>query len=235
MIFSHRLTDGTHWDSNSIATPATNWRVYRARYNCALFSEPNDFQLNGRPNPRRSPQLAIIVKLISAPLSVYLCSWDDLNDFWCLLQFILVNRSIYTGTFWIIIQNKRHIMQILQVTQRIITIFGMCTLPNGSDFRIHSRQIIVMLVSLIIMVQLNLFSVFYVVEHLIGEDLRSSTFAMMQVIAIFSTIASFASLIYHKKSVRRFFERLQAIVTQCKYPIFPFFLNFSIFFCCFHR
>lgn len=73
-----------------------------------------------------------------------------------------------------------------------------------------------MILALAILIQLDFFSVCYVVQHLRVDDVESSTFALMQVIAIFSTIASFVSLIYHRKSVGRFFDRIQSIVDHCK-------------------
>lgn len=73
-----------------------------------------------------------------------------------------------------------------------------------------------MVLALAMLIQLDLFSVCYVVQHLREDDVESSTFALMQVIAIFSTIASFVSLIYHRNSVCRFFDRIQSIVDHCK-------------------
>lgn len=108
-------------------------------------------------------------------------------------------------------------MQTLQVSRRIITILGMCSLPNGRDICSSVTQIITMILELVLLIQLDWFSACYVVDHLKRDDVRSSTFALMQVIAIFATIASFISLIYHRKSVCHFFDRIQSIVEQCKF------------------
>lgn len=97
-----------------------------------------------------------------------------------------------------------------------MTKFGMCSLANGKDLRSKIDQLITMVLALAILIQLDLFSVCYVVQHLREDDVESSTFALMQVIAIFSTIASFVSLIYHRSSVCRYFDRIQLIVEHCK-------------------
>lgn len=108
-------------------------------------------------------------------------------------------------------------MQTLQVSRRIITIFGMCTLADGSGFGSKVGQIITMILALIMLIQLDWFSVCYVWQHLKVDDVQSSTFALMQVIAVFCTIASFILLIYHRTSVCHFFEQIQSIVVQCKF------------------
>lgn len=110
-------------------------------------------------------------------------------------------------------------MQTLQVSRRVITTFGMCSLANERDVWSTIVQIFSMILALAMLIQLDLFSVCYVVQHLRMNDVESSTFAVMQVIAIFSTIASFVSLIYHRNSVCRFFDRIQSIVDHCKLAI----------------
>lgn len=107
-------------------------------------------------------------------------------------------------------------MQTLQVSRRVITTFGMCPLPSGSDFCSKIAQIVTMTVAMTLLVHLDLFSVFYVWQHLKVNDIEGSTFALMQVIAIFSAIASFVSLIFHRKSVSHYFDRIQSIVDYCK-------------------
>lgn len=107
-------------------------------------------------------------------------------------------------------------MQTLHVTRRIIVSFGMCPVSIDGDFCTKFGQIITTILALALLIQLDWFSLCYVVQHLKANDIESSTFAVMQVIAIFSTIASFISLIYHRKSVCRFFDRIQWIVDQCK-------------------
>lgn len=108
-------------------------------------------------------------------------------------------------------------MQTLQVSRRIITAFGMCPLANGVDVWSQLGQAITMILALIILIQLDWFSVCYVWQHLKVDDIESSTFALMQVIAIFCTIASFISLIFHRKNISHFFERIQSIVEQCEF------------------
>lgn len=116
-------------------------------------------------------------------------------------------------------------MQTLQVTRRIIVSFGMCPVPIDGDFCMKFGQIITTILALALLIQLDWFSLCFVVQHLKTNDIESSTFAVMQVIAIFSTIASFISLIYHRKSVCHFFNRIQWIVDHCKNRMIVFVLD----------
>lgn len=120
-------------------------------------------------------------------------------------------------------------MQTLHVSRRVITTFGMCPLPSGSGFCSTIGQIVTMTVAMALLVHLVFFSVCYVWQHLKMNDIEGSTFAVMQVIAVFSSIACFISLISHRKSVAHYFDRIQSIVDYCKSEIIDWISSKYIF------
>lgn len=121
-------------------------------------------------------------------------------------------------------------MKILEASRRISAIIGICSL---SDDLHHTNnvcakigQILSIILVLVLLISLDTFSVCHAVVHLEMGDLENSLFALIQVIAISSTIASYISLIYEMKGVRRCFQRLQNIFDRCKLTKNIIFLNY---------
>lgn len=105
-------------------------------------------------------------------------------------------------------------MKILQNNKRVMEIIGMCALADGSDIRLKVSQMANAAVLLILFLLVEWFSMLYCLEHYRIGDIANNLFAVIQVIGDAPTIACFISLMYQKKSVREYFERLQKIVDE---------------------
>lgn len=96
-------------------------------------------------------------------------------------------------------------------------LIGICSLPEGSDLLSKIMQTISTLLALASLLAYCGQSAIYTVEHFRSDDIENGLFALIQVLAVFATLASSVSLLSHRRSVRDFFDRIQAIFDECNY------------------
>lgn len=107
-------------------------------------------------------------------------------------------------------------MEVLRVTRQVYKIYGICSLPEESDFRSKLSQMSSVALVLTVMIAYQWSNVHYFVEHLLMGDIENSLFASIQVIGLLSLFTSLVSLNYKMKTVFRFFETLQNLYDECK-------------------
>lgn len=106
-------------------------------------------------------------------------------------------------------------MEVLRVNRRVATLFVMCS--NSGEDNVGSKvaQIVRIIFYLVILISVDWFCVGYATERLQLDGIENSAFALTQATAIFTSIASYVSLIYEKRNVRQFFDIIQSVFHRC--------------------
>lgn len=108
-------------------------------------------------------------------------------------------------------------MKILVLNRYISALNGICSLPEGSGTRMMIEQHICTIVIFATLIPCAGMSTLYAVEHFQMGDIANSLCAFIQIMGLSSTFSILVSLALQKKSVRCFFERMQAVFDKCKY------------------
>lgn len=106
-------------------------------------------------------------------------------------------------------------MQILQVSIRIATLCGMCSISDGSQIRLKYGQKLVVLVLLVVLIVHVKFSINEVLYELKIGDIGTGLYATLQVVSAHSAIGCYASSVFQMESFRGVFNALQEIYDRC--------------------
>lgn len=91
----------------------------------------------------------------------------------------------------------------------------MCALADGSNVRLKIGQTISIILFLITLISYDVLSVYYFVEHLHLNDIVGSIYALGQALPNTVTTISYIILIYLRKSVRSYFDKIQDMLDRC--------------------
>lgn len=106
-------------------------------------------------------------------------------------------------------------MEVLRLSRRILTVMGICLLPNGSSFSLEFGQMVGAILTLVMCILTAWYSALYCLEHYQMGDIDQNLFAVIQLVATVPTIPSLFSLIYRKANFRDYFDKIQTIFDKC--------------------
>lgn len=108
-------------------------------------------------------------------------------------------------------------MQILQLSDRIATLCGICSIHDESNLQLKYGPKLVISFFMVLLNLHLLFSINEVFYEFDVGDVGTGLFAVLQVAAALSAIGSYASAIFQKKNIRNIFNELQRIVDQSNF------------------
>lgn len=108
-------------------------------------------------------------------------------------------------------------MKILQVTRKIATLCGICSISDEWDIRFKYVQALVNVIVTFSLAFTLWFSIDEVQHQLKNRDIVSSLFAVLHAVPLISTIGSYLSIAYQMRKMRNIFNGMQKIFDQCNY------------------
>lgn len=118
-------------------------------------------------------------------------------------------------------------MEMLPSSRRILSTIGICSLPDGSPFRLKVFQMASAILVLVIYI-VGTWYTLYCLEHYQIGDIDENWFALIQLIGCVPAIASFISLIYQMGNTRDYLDEIQKIFNKCNCELDPIFLRFRV-------
>lgn len=114
-------------------------------------------------------------------------------------------------------------MQILRVSRKIATLYGICSISNEWDVRTKYFQAFVNVFVTVCLGLLLWFSIDEMQYQLKNGEITSCLFAVLHAVPLTSTMGSYFSVAFQMGKIRKIFNGMQKIFDQCNYVS----INFS--------
>lgn len=107
-------------------------------------------------------------------------------------------------------------MEILALSRRICVLCGFCS-PEESDLREELCQLLNIMFILFNLVIMEIAFAMHALLALKLNNMVDLLFDFLQLTANMSLLLSYISIVYQRRNMKRFFNRLQTIFDQCKF------------------
>lgn len=100
-------------------------------------------------------------------------------------------------------------MKILESNKKLLQLFGMCSLEEGSAPHLRTIQVVITSVEFFCLVFFVSVSALYFVKHY--PPFEDCVLAVAQLVGVFQSYLAFISLLPRAKKVRDFFDEIQGM------------------------